>query len=55
MADTTVVMILRVWAMYNRSKIVIITLLTMFWVVMFATFLCIAVNSVPENLVVSRH
>lgn len=51
MAGTTVVVILRVWAMYNRSKIVIITHLTMFCVVIFATFLCVAVNSVPENLV----
>lgn len=48
--DLAVVMILRVWAMYNRSKLILGSLMTLYSVVMISTVLSVAVNSNTKNL-----
>lgn len=47
---TPVVMILRVWTMYNRSRLILGTLLMLFSTVIIATFLTVAIGSIPKNL-----
>ncbi|KAI9566786.1 hypothetical protein HD554DRAFT_1062394 [Boletus coccyginus] len=44
------VMILRVWTMYNWSRLILGTLLMLFSAVIIATFLIVAIGSVPKNL-----
>ena len=45
----TVVMILRVWAMYNQSTLVLGVLLTFFFLEMISTLLATAIYSAPSN------
>ena len=45
-----VVMMLRVWAMYNRSKLILGTLLALFFVEIISTILALAINSDPKNV-----
>ena len=45
-----VVMILRVWAMYNRSRFILGTLLILFFVEIISTIFVAAINSNPENV-----
>jgi hypothetical protein len=47
---TAVVMILHVWAMYNRSRLILGTLLTLFSAEMISTILAITIDSIPRNL-----
>ena len=47
---TVVVMILRVWAMYNRSRLIIRVLLVLFSATIIATFISVVVNMIPNNL-----
>ncbi|KAF8135063.1 hypothetical protein EV363DRAFT_1322397 [Boletus edulis] len=44
------VMILRIWAMYNRSRVVIGCLLALYFVVIIGTILDVIVNSIPKDL-----
>lgn len=46
----TVVAILRVWAMYNRSRLVLGTLLILFSLEIISTVLAISVDSNPKKL-----
>ena len=47
---TTVIMILRVWAMYNRSRLILRALLMLFSVEIIFTVLAAAIYSVPRNI-----
>ena len=47
---TAVVMILRVWAMYNRSKLIIRALLVLYSATIIATFMSVVVSTIPKNL-----
>ena len=47
---TAVVMILRVWAMYNRSKLILGTLLTTFSLEIISLVLTAAIQSDAKNL-----
>ncbi|KAF8135064.1 hypothetical protein EV363DRAFT_1257036 [Boletus edulis] len=44
------VVILRVWAMYNQSRVILSSLLTLYFVVIIATVLDVVMNSIPEHL-----
>jgi len=44
------VMILRIWAMYNRSRVIIGSLLALYFVVIIGTLLDVIVNSIPKDL-----
>ncbi|KAF8442324.1 hypothetical protein L210DRAFT_3536329 [Boletus edulis BED1] len=44
------VMILRIWAVYNRSRVIISSLLALYFVVIIGTILDVIVNSIPKNL-----
>ena len=45
-----VVMMLRVWAMYNQSRLILGTLLTLFVMEIVSYILAFAINSDPKNL-----
>ena len=47
---TADVMILRVWAMYNRSRLILSSLLVLFSLEIIATVLAVAVDSDPKRL-----
>ena len=47
---TTVIMILRVWAMYNRSRLILSALITLLSVQIIFTSLIAAVHSDPRNI-----
>ncbi|KAF8553295.1 hypothetical protein OG21DRAFT_1485495 [Imleria badia] len=44
------VMILRIWAMYNRSRVILGTLLTLFTLEIISTLLAVAIDSDPKNM-----
>lgn len=46
----TVVMILRVWAMYNRSRLILYILLVSFVLEIISVIIGTAIHSVPRNL-----
>jgi len=46
-------MMLRVWAMYNRSRLILGTLLTLFVMEIASAILALVINSVPKNLSVA--
>ena len=46
----TVVMILRVWVMYNRSRLILGILLMLFSVEVISTIIAAVVGSDPKNL-----
>ena len=47
---TAVVMILRVWAMYNRSRLILGTLLVLFSLEIISIIIAAAIYSDPKNL-----
>lgn len=47
---TAVTMILRVWALYNRSRLVLITLLVLFFLEIISFIIGYAVHSDPRTL-----
>ena len=47
---TAVVMILRIWAMYNRSRVILGTLLTLLSLEIISTILAVAIDSDPKNM-----